>query len=424
MIFWQFVFGIYAAIIIFFPVTIFNGMLSIFQFLALPAVCCILYAIIRAVINKRDGALLVLIAVLVAFLSAVNDLIYGLGIIRTGFIVPYGFLLFVVIQSYLISVRFSQAFVKNERISKELKTKNTEYLDLMDSLEEKVEERTLQLAVINEELNAEVEERRQTEEQLWKANEYLKERNQVVEAELNLARMIQRRMLPTKTIVPNLAFFYKSMEKVGGDYYDFIPLSDGKIGIFISDVSGHGVPAAFVMTMLKTLVLQAKKVADSPAEFLNYLNNALFNQIGGNFITAFYAVFDPVKREIVCANAGHNLPFYITEDSELQLQNVESGFPLALFDNDDLWQKKKLYSNHRLMLKKKSKLLLYTDGLSEAVRPGREEEEFAEIQLMCAIRDLKELKAPVFLAELASRLIEFRGSDNFDDDVCMICLDV
>ncbi|MEI7652004.1 MAG: DUF1501 domain-containing protein, partial [Verrucomicrobiota bacterium] len=87
------------------------------------------------------------------------------------------------------------------------------------------------------------------------------------------------------------------MEEVGGDFYDFINFRDSeKIGIFISDVSGHGVPAAFITSMIKTTILQSGERKENPAELLTYINDLLHNQTGGNFITTFYGIFNSLDN--------------------------------------------------------------------------------------------------------------------------------
>ena len=141
MIFWQFVYGIYAVIILFFPIPVFSKLISIFQFLGLPVIVCTLYIVILATKQKREGALIVLIAFIVACATGVNDLLYGLGVIRTGFFLPYGFLLFILIQSYLISAKFSQAFKRNEKMrvvlqetNKSLKESETKYRNLFEHM--------------------------------------------------------------------------------------------------------------------------------------------------------------------------------------------------------------------------------------------------------------------------------------------------
>ena len=152
MIFWQFVYGIYAVIILFFPIPVFSKLISIFQFLGLPVIVCTLYIVILATKQKREGALIVLIAFIVACATGVNDLLYGLGVIRTGFFLPYGFLLFILIQSYLISAKFSQAFKRNEKMGVVLQQTNESLRELTDNLENKINERTEQLEESNNNL--------------------------------------------------------------------------------------------------------------------------------------------------------------------------------------------------------------------------------------------------------------------------------
>ena len=110
------------------------------------------------------------------------------------------------------------------------------------------------------------------------------------------------------------------MEAVGGDFYDFIEFRESKdIGIFVSDVSGHGVHAAFITSMIKTIILQAGLIRNNPAGLLRYLNTILYGITADNFITAFYGIYNPLNHSITYASAGHNPPHVISGKNIIQL---------------------------------------------------------------------------------------------------------
>ena len=257
----------------------------------------------------------------------------------------------------------------------------------------------------------------------------LQVRNEVMETELDLARRIQMKLIPEKSPDPNISFFYRSMEKVGGDFYDFFRFENtGEISIFISDVSGHGIPAALITTMIKGAIAHGGELCRDPAGFLNYLNEYLLSQTGGNFVTAFYAVYNPKSRTLLYANAGHNLPFILSSDRVSTL-NGSKGIPLAVISNIEMAAIYKDYSNRTLKLSEGDKVFFYTDGLVEAVNIGDLENssnpsDFETISLSKAFVELKGLQSAGFIKQMAERLIAFRGSESFDDDVCMICLDI
>ena len=170
----------------------------------------------------------------------------------------------------------------------------------------------------------------------------LKIRNSSMEKELEMARNIQLKLIPNTKPVPGIAYFYKPMQRVGGDFLDFIEFKNKDIfGIFISDVSGHGVPAAFITMMIKSSLQQSAPYVNNPAYILYYLNDLLYKQTNGNFITAFYGIFNPATREFIYSNAGHNKPFLINNGEGTMLSMDSGGFPLGVDDNEGLKSRKK-----------------------------------------------------------------------------------
>ncbi len=252
----------------------------------------------------------------------------------------------------------------------------------------------------------------------------LKIRNETMENELAMARKIQMELIPASSPIENLAFFYKPMDKVGGDFYDFIdfPMTE-QVGIFVSDVSGHGVPAAFVTTMIKSFIQQFGEYIDSPMDFMFRLNEFLFHKTGGNFITAFYAIFDKKTKEFVYANAGHMAPFVMEKTKIRQLSAEGRGAPLGIFTNQEISLMNKAYEDRRISLKKSSKVLLFTDGLTETANFYDETRLFETEILMKALGDMKNLNARELINSLYESLVAFRQSSSFEDDICIICLE-
>ncbi len=251
----------------------------------------------------------------------------------------------------------------------------------------------------------------------------LSEKNKIIENDIFLAKTIQQGLIPRYSPVSYISSFYKPMAVVGGDFYDFIKFRESnKIGIFISDVSGHGVPAAFITSMLKTTILQSGNRKENPAELLSYINEVLQDQTAGNFITAFYGIFDPEKKTLLYANAGHPVPYIITDDVITQLPKGGST-ALAFFTNSFLEESNKAYRNFEEILPESSKLFLYTDGLTEACHIDNniffEDESMLEI-----FNENKNLSPQLFIENLFKGLITFRGDDSFEDDVCLVCIDV
>lgn len=252
----------------------------------------------------------------------------------------------------------------------------------------------------------------------------LKQRNESIEMELSLARKIQDQLIPAEQGSDYVYSFYKPMDQVGGDFTDFIRFTNSdNLGIFVSDVSGHGVPAAFITSMIKTTILQSGNRVEDPAALLLYMNEMLQNQTAGNFITAFYGIYDPHTRTLRYANAGHPQPYVITAKGVVQLQEGKNT-ALAMFSNNMLERSNKTYVNYEETLPTGSKLLLYTDGLIEA-RPLDDRDIFFEYaDMLGVLLQHKKETCRSFINIVYRKLVDFRGSDSFDDDVCMICLDV
>jgi sigma-B regulation protein RsbU (phosphoserine phosphatase) len=182
------------------------------------------------------------------------------------------------------------------------------------------------------------------------------------------ARAIQQALLPKSS--PYIAGFAISglsvpARAVGGDWYDFIPFPDGRWGIVLADVSGKGTAAALLMSATRGMLRSLAEACCSPGEVLTRLNNLLVDDFpAGKFVTLVYAVLDPAKRTLVFANAGHLRPLFIDNQGERFL-DVERGLPLGLGSGD--------YSETVISLSEGSKLIFYSDGITEAVNGNDEE---------------------------------------------------
>lgn len=197
-------------------------------------------------------------------------------------------------------------------------------------------------------------------------SEELKRAYGALERELEVVAEIQRSLLP-RAIPPipglELAVHYEASRWAGGDYYDFLPLQDGRWGLLIADVSGHGTPAAVLMAITQTIARGDLEAQLAPARFLAQINHRLarhYTSDGGMFVTAFYGIFDPIARTLTYANAGHNPPLLkrCSDGSVLTLDQV-GGLPLGLFE-------RLTYDESTLQLRRGDQLVLYTDGITEA----------------------------------------------------------
>lgn len=189
-----------------------------------------------------------------------------------------------------------------------------------------------------------------------------------LDRELQIVGEIQRSLLPRELpSIPGFEFaaYYQTSARAGGDYYDFFQLSDGDYGLFIADVSGHGTPAAVLMAVTHAIAHAQPGKHTPPAKLLTYLNKELTRSYmrGGTFVTAFYAVLDPTTRTLTYSTAGHNPPRLVSCDQVISLDE-NGSLPLGLVEEQE-------YGQATVKFEKGDLLLLYTDGITEAMAPTK-----------------------------------------------------
>lgn len=190
--------------------------------------------------------------------------------------------------------------------------------------------------------------------------------NAALDRELQIVGKIQRSLLPRR-LPPidgfDLATHYETSARAGGDYYDFFPLGDGCWGIFIADVAGHGAPAAVLMAITHAIAHATPGTHAPPVELLTRLNDQLARVYtrGRTFITAFYAVLDPKTMSLTYCSAGHNPPRIARRGRVISLDDG-GGLPLGILADQP-------YVQSSVTLEPRDLLLLYTDGIVEAMAP-------------------------------------------------------
>jgi hypothetical protein len=182
-----------------------------------------------------------------------------------------------------------------------------------------------------------------------------------VQRELEAARLIQRSLLPRQAPRASgldVAVRFVPMSAVAGDLYDFLELGPSRIGILVADVSGHGIPAALVASMVKLAFSAQADHADDPARVLSAVNRALCRQLDHGFVTAIYVVVDTDASTITVANAGHP-PLLIGNATRGVIDVPEHGLMLGFMPDAS-------YQNVEIGLHDGDRFLLYTDGVTEA----------------------------------------------------------
>lgn len=182
------------------------------------------------------------------------------------------------------------------------------------------------------------------------------------------ARAMQQALLPKSSpYIPGYVVSGLSVpaRAVGGDWYDFIPFPDGRWGLVLADVSGKGTAAALLMSATRGVLRSLAEACSTPGEVLTRLNQLLVDDFpAGKFVTMVYAVLDPSQRTVTFANAGHLRPLFVDHEGEHFL-DTERGLPLGLACGD--------YSETQIKLSAGSKLVFYSDGITEAEDASGEE---------------------------------------------------
>jgi phosphoserine phosphatase RsbU/P len=241
-----------------------------------------------------------------------------------------------------------------------------------------------------------------------------------INKELNIARQIQSSTLPRS--VPQLAGFdmavrYAPMSAVAGDFYDFISVDAHRVGVLVADVTGHGVPAALIASMLKVAFSAQIEHAHDPARVLTGLNQALCGKFEEHFVTAAYLFVDLQQCTLKYAAAGHPPMLMLSQDGAAR-DVEENGVMLGLFPEA-------AYSCVEIPAHAGDRCLLYTDGLFEAQNAAREEYGKARCREFLAKR--RGLAAPKFADALLADIADFSGRAGAtaqEDDITLLVLDI
>jgi sigma-B regulation protein RsbU (phosphoserine phosphatase) len=243
-----------------------------------------------------------------------------------------------------------------------------------------------------------------------------------LDAELTVVGDIQRSLLPSELPrIPGfeIAAHYQTSARAGGDYYDFFPLERDSHGIFIADVSGHGTPAAVLMAITHAIAHTHPGCQTPPAALNSYLNDRLVCAYTrqGRFVTAFYGVLDSKGRTLTYSRAGHEAP-RLLRGGRIVLLDDPGGLPLGILDSQE-------YHQATVGLESGDLILLYTDGITDAVaaaKPDRERERFSTDRLNKVLIGCGGCTAEECISRIRAELAAFSGNAPPIDDQTLIAI--
>ena len=236
-----------------------------------------------------------------------------------------------------------------------------------------------------------------------------------LERELQVARQVQSSLMPQE--MPQAAGWefsahWRPARQVAGDYYDFIPYPDGSLGLVIGDVTDKGMPAALFMALTRSFIRASLILASSPAHGIANANRLICQDAtSGMFVTLFYALLDPSSGDLTYVNAGHNPPLLYTAGSNQLRQLRRTGMALGV-------EMETSFEQQTLRLHPGDFILLYTDGVTEAI--DENEQEFGMERLQSVLLENRSATAGRILELLEQSLIRFTGPTLPFDDVTLL----
>ena len=281
-------------------------------------------------------------------------------------------------------------------------------------------------------IGRDITDRKRAEEQLFRYNAEIRERNAELEDDLHMAREIQQAFLPQQyptfprkaTAAESALRFasrYIPTTAVGGDFFHVLPISDTEAGIFICDVMGHGVRAALVTAIQRALVEEMLPSAHDPGRFLTEINRALLSILRRArtpmFASAFYLVVDIARGRIRYSNAGHPRPLHLRREAGTLdfLAGERPGPALGVFKNT-------AYQTLESDVAARDLILLFTDGLYEV--EGKDDVYFDQSMLLNILAHRLQAPAEQLIDETLEEIQSFAATRAFADDVCLVGVEV
>lgn len=242
--------------------------------------------------------------------------------------------------------------------------------------------------------------------------------------QLEFAQNLQRKIIPSPgSFVSDHYHFYsylKPFRKVGGDFYDFHFMDNGKISLLIADATGHGIDAAMITSMIKlsySYTMKDNRINQSPSLILKQIESDISQQMDNTFFTAIALVLDPKDGVLYFANAGH--PDAILMKANHKIEMLKPNLPMLGLQQ---FMKTMHYFDMRINFSKGDKLLLFTDGLVDAKNPDRE--DFSIERVVAVVKNNFDLPINLIGGHVIDACIDFKGDQAPSDDICILGIEV
>ena len=234
--------------------------------------------------------------------------------------------------------------------------------------------------------------------------------------ELELANEVQKGFLPNgRPDIEGYEFYdyYKPANQIGGDYFDYLQLTDGRLAIIVADVVGHGVAAALLMAKLSAEARYSLAAEDNAADALKLLNDRMSGLSLDRFVTLVLIVLDPVTHEVTVVNAGHMAPLHRTADGNIIEEGEEiSGIPVGIMEGMD-------YEQFTFKLEPNESVVMYTDGITEA--PNAQDELYGDDRVLDLVKQTSG-SAEEAGTTLLNDVLAFMGDTEQFDDMCIVAV--
>lgn len=256
---------------------------------------------------------------------------------------------------------------------------------------------------------------------LYEARKEIEAKNRIMAREMEMASQLQKSLLPREFPRDERIDFdvvYRPVSQAGGDFYDLVLFPDGSFAFVQVDVSGHGVASAMIGAMFKMVFHSLARDIRSPAKVLASLNESMFDVLpDSDFLTVFYGIVDPSRRELVFCNAGHTKPFLCRFSSQ-EIEELDQGGPLiGAFPG-------MVYDEGRVALGPGDKILVFTDGVTETRTAGPDQEFYGEERLRELLLRHAGLRASEIIRRIMDDLEDFSRGAFLEDDVTMMVIGV